>query len=45
MKIKLTENQFQRIVKEMRCDGKSTGLFSEEETVNEYDFIRISSTK
>tara|TARA_R110002110_G_scaffold403776_1_gene621691 strand:- start:2165 stop:2680 length:516 start_codon:yes stop_codon:yes gene_type:complete len=31
MKIKLTENQFQRIVKEMRFDGKSTGLFSDEE--------------
>ena len=35
MKIKLTENQFQRIVKEMRFDGKSTGLFSEEEPVTE----------
>ena len=37
MKIKLTENQFQRIVKEMRFDGKSTGLFSEEEHIDEAD--------
>ena len=35
MKIKLTENQLQRILKEMRFDGKSTGLFSEEEPVTE----------
>jgi len=35
MKIKLTESQFNLIVKEMRFDGKSTGLFAEEE-INEY---------
>jgi len=36
MKIKLTESQFNLIVKEMRFDGKSTGLFAEEEEINEY---------
>jgi hypothetical protein len=36
MKIKLTESQFNHILKEMRFDGKSTGLFTEEEPVNEY---------
>jgi|TARA_Y100000034_G_scaffold116114_1_gene154033 predicted enzyme involved in methoxymalonyl-ACP biosynthesis len=35
MKIKLTESQFSLIIKEMRFDGKSTGLFAEEE-INEY---------
>lgn len=35
MKIKLTESQCRRILKEMRFDGKSTGLFAEEE-INEY---------
>ena len=35
MKIKLTESQFNHILKEMRFDGKSTGLFAEEE-INEY---------
>jgi len=35
MKIKLTESQFKFIFKEMRFDGKSTGLFSEEEPVTE----------
>ena len=35
MKIKLTESQYNRILKEMRFDGKSTGLFAEEE-INEY---------
>ena len=35
MKIKLTESQFNHILKEMRFDGKSTGLFSEEEPINE----------
>ena len=41
MKIKLTENQFQRIVKEMRFDGKSTGLFSEEEPIKKYDPTKV----
>ena len=36
MKIKLTKSQFNHILKEMRFDGKSTGLFSEEEPINEY---------
>ena len=36
MKINLTESQFNLIVKEMRFDGKSTGLFAEEEEINEY---------
>jgi len=36
MKIKLSESQFKFILKEMRFDGKSTGLFTEEEPVNEY---------
>jgi hypothetical protein len=35
MKIKLTESQFNHILKEMRFDSKSTGLFSEEEPVTE----------
>ena len=35
MKIKLTENQLRRIIKEMRFDGKSTGLFSSEEPIGE----------
>ena len=32
MKIKLTESQLKRVIKEMHADGKSTGLFSDEET-------------
>ncbi len=32
MKIKLTESQLKRIIKEMHADGISTGLFSDEET-------------
>jgi len=44
MKIKLTENQLQRILKEMRFDGKSTGLFSDEEPVNEY-FAEVPKDK
>lgn len=35
MKIKLTESQLKRVLNEMRFDGKSTGLFSEEETIDE----------
>ena len=35
MKIKLTEKQLKNIIKEMRFDGKSTGLFSEEESIDE----------
>ena len=35
MKIKLTESQLKRVLKEMRFDGKSTGLFSEEEHIEE----------
>ena len=31
MKIKLTEKQYQKLLNEMRFDGKSTGLFSSEE--------------
>ena len=32
MKIKLTESQLKRVIKEMHADGISTGLFSDEET-------------
>ena len=35
MKIKLTEEQLKRVLNEMRFDGKSTGLFSEEESIDE----------
>ena len=35
MKIKLTESQLKRVLNEMRFDGKSTGLFSEEEHIDE----------
>jgi len=35
MKIKLKESQLKRVLKEMRFDGKSTGLFSEEENIDE----------
>ena len=35
MKIKLTEEQLKRVLNEMRFDGKSTGLFSEEEPIDE----------
>ena len=35
MKIKLTESQLKRVLNEMRFDGKSTGLYSEEETIDE----------
>jgi len=35
MKIKLTGHQLRKIVKEMRFDGKSTGLFAEEEHIEE----------
>ena len=45
MKIKLTENQFQRIVNEMRFDGKSTGLFSEEEYIEEKKIPKKYMTK
>ncbi len=31
MKIKLTESQYQKLLNEMRFDGKSTGLFGSEE--------------
>ena len=38
MKIKLTEKQYQKLLNEMRFDGKSTGLFSSEEpqSINEF---------
>jgi hypothetical protein len=38
MKIKLTEKQYQKLLNEMRFDGKSTGLFSSEEPepINEF---------
>jgi len=38
MKIKLSKKQFKRLLNEMRFDGKSTGLFSNEEPeeVNEF---------
>ena len=41
MKIKLTEKQYQKLLNEMRFDGKSTGLFSTEEpdepqSINEF---------
>jgi len=45
MKIKLTENQFQRIIKEMRFDGKSTGLFVEEEYIEEKKIPKKYMTK
>ena len=35
MKIKLTEEQLKRVLNEMRFDGMSTGLFSEEESIDE----------
>lgn len=35
MKIKLTEEQLKKVLNEMRFDGKSTGLFSEEESIDE----------
>ena len=41
MKIKLTESQLKRVLKEMRFDGKSLGLFSEEETIDEARKKRI----
>ena len=35
MKIKLTEEQLKKVLNEMRFDGKSTGLFSSEEPIDE----------
>ena len=35
MKIRIKESQLKRALKEMRFDGKSTGLFSEEEKIDE----------
>ena len=38
MKIKLTKKQYDRLLNEMRFDGKSTGLFASEnpKEVNEF---------
>ncbi len=36
MKIRIKERQYKKLLKEMRFDGKSTGLFSSEEPVNEF---------
>jgi len=43
MKIKLTKKQYDRLLNEMRFDGKSTGLFSEEEPVNEFFGEKVKS--
>jgi len=43
MKIKLSKNQFKKLLNEMKFDGKSTGLFSEEEPVNEFFGEKVKS--
>ena len=45
MKVKLTESQLKRVLNEMRFDGKSTGLFSEEEHIDEGRKKRKSKKK
>lgn len=43
MKIRIKERQYKKLLKEMRFDGKSTGLFSSEEPVNEFFGEKVKS--